>query len=71
MKYVLIDRTDTDLFTEEFDDLKAATAAGDDAFNRLTAHDLKKRSEFCLLLSANADESAENHLDGDVLKSWM
>ena len=71
MKYVLIDQTDTDMYTREFDNIEDAIDAGDTDFARLTKHDLKRRSEFYLLESANPDEDAENHLDGDVVKSWM
>ena len=71
MKYVLIDQTDTDWFTDEFDDLDEAIAAGDSAFSLLTKIDKKRRTEFYLLESVNPDEDAENHLDGTVIKQWM
>ena len=71
MKYVLIDQTDTDMYSREFDDMDEAIDAGDADFAMLTKHDLKRRSDFYLLESENPDEDAENHFDGDVIKSWM
>lgn len=71
MKYVLIDATDVDWFLKEFDDVNEAIAEGDDDFCRLTKNDKNRRREFVLIESADPDEDAENHLDGNEVRRWI
>ena len=70
MKYVLIDDCQTDIYTEEFNDLEAAIKEGNNQFERLTKTDLKRRKAFFLLETVNPDPEAENHFDGDIIKTW-
>ena len=70
MKYILIDDCSTDVYTSEFDNQADAISAGNDQFDRLTKSDLKRRKAFYVLESVNADENAENHFDGDIVKEW-
>lgn len=70
MKYILIDTKGCDTFTKEFDSKEEAIKTGDQDFAYLTKND-KKNREFYLLESVNPDEDAENHFDGDVIKTWL
>lgn len=71
MKYILVDQTTTDAFTEEFETKEEAIAAGDRQFNYLTESDLKERTAFYVLESINPDEEATNHFDGEIVKEWL
>ena len=68
MKYVLIDKTRGDQFTKEFDNLEQALKQSEIDFAHKTLSD--HCTEFYLLESANPDEEAENHFDGNVIKRW-
>ena len=67
MKYVIIDETKTDIFTEEFDDAEKAIRAADRSWEHLTGDEQRSRVRFLVLRSANPDEDAVDHLDGDVI----
>lgn len=71
MKYIIIDQTKTDLFTKEFDTEEEAVKNADRDFEHMTSSDKRQRIAFYVLKSENADESAENHLDGDVIKDYF
>lgn len=71
MKYVIVDMTKTDLFTKEFDTEEEAVKNADRDFERLTSSDKRNRVAFYILKSENADEAAENHLDGDIIKDYF
>lgn len=71
MRYILVDQTATDAFTEEFETKEEAIAAGARQFNYLTESDLKERTAFYVLKSINPDEEAENHFDGEIVKEWL
>lgn len=71
MKYVVVDATKTDWFTSEFDNKKDAIKEADYQFDRLTEFDKKKRESFYVLESANPDEDADNHFDGNVVKQYI
>ena len=70
MKYVLIDVFNGDMFNEEFSDLEAAINKADYCWNHLTNSEKKKRTAFYVLDSANPDEEAMDHLDGDIIKDY-
>lgn len=71
MKYIIVDATKTDLFTKEFDTEEEAVKNADRDFEQLTSSDKRKRTAFYVLKSENADESAENHFDGDIIKDYF
>lgn len=71
MKYILVEATKSDCFTEEFNNKKEAIKEADYKFNQLTKFDLKSIREFYVLKSVNPDEEAENHFDGDIVKRYM
>ena len=70
MKYILIDDCDSDIFTKEFENVQDAIEEGNRDFDYLTEYDKKRRNAFYLLESVNEDTEADDHFDGDVLKSW-
>lgn len=69
MKYVLVDMTRGDMFTEEFEDKQNAIDYGDRMFSYKTKAD--KCTEYYLLESADPDEESEQHLNGDIIKRWL
>lgn len=71
MKYVVIDQTRTDCFTKEFETKEEAIKEGEYQFGMLTSNDKKRREAFYVLESANPDEEAENHFDGNLVKEWI
>lgn len=71
MKYIVIDETKTDIYTEEFNSKEEALEEAKIEFNRLTNSDLKKRIGFYVLESVNPDEEADNHYDGDIVKRYL
>lgn len=70
MKYILIDTVNGDMFNEEFDSKDEALKAADSEWNHLSEYDKNRRDEFYVLESVNPDEDAENHFDGDVIKTY-
>lgn len=72
MKYVVIRTNDgIDSWVSEYDNLKEAVEEADKEYDRMTAHDRKHTVEFIVLESANPDEEADNHLDGDIIKKFI
>lgn len=67
--YILIDDCG-DIYTEEYTNREEALKDAESQWNRLTENDKKRREAFYLIKSANPDEEAEDHLDGDVIKTW-
>ena len=71
MKYIVMDQImNGDLFTEEFDTVDEALEYGEAEWEHLSEVDKDRRESFILLESANPDEDAENHLDGDIVRRW-
>lgn len=67
-KYIVVDeRRDGQVFTEEFDNLWAAIKSADDEWYRRTEHDKRNTSAFYVLESANPDEDADDHFDGNPI----
>ena len=71
MKYIIIDVKKGDMFNKEFDNKAEALKQAEIDFAYLTDYDKKQRSDFYVLESANPDEEAENHYDGEVVKRWI
>ena len=69
-KYIVMDYRDGDLFTEEFDSVSEAVMSADWDWRGLSEQDKARRTEFFVLESANPDEDAEDHLDGNIVKRW-
>lgn len=70
MKYLVVYATRGDEFVEEFDNKEEAFENADYQWSHLTKNE-KRDCEFYVLESANADEDAENHMDGDVLREYI
>lgn len=70
MKYIIIDRKNGDEFTEEFESKEEAISRADTEWDHLSDYDKKHREAFYVLESANPDEDAENHFDGDPVKTY-
>lgn len=69
MKYIYC-YVDGDMDNKEFDSKEAAIEYGDYMWDHHTDKE-KKKCEACYILeSANPDEDAENHFDGDILKKY-
>ena len=71
MKYVVLDDCGSDLYTSEHETQEEAIKEAEIQFSRLTNNDKKRRNEFIVLESADPDEEAENHLDGNIIKRWI
>ena len=69
-KYIIMDYSNGDLFTTEFDELNEAIIEADYQWDCLTDKEKNNREEFFILRTVNPDEEAENHLDGDIVKRW-
>lgn len=70
MKYIVIDELKNDMFTNEYETKEKAVKVAGQEWGRLTESDKKRRVAFYVLESVNPDEDAENHFDGDVVKSY-
>lgn len=70
MKYILMYDCGSHIFTKEFENEQEAIEEGQRDFDSLTEYDKKRRNAFYLLESVNEDPEADDHFDGDVLKSW-
>lgn len=70
MKYIIMDYTDGDCFTDEFDDKEEALQEAEEQWEHLTKCDQKCRTAFYVLGSVNPDEDAPDHYDGDIVKRW-
>lgn len=70
MKYIVIDELKNDMFTEEFETKEEAVKAADEEWDRLTESDKNRRTSYYVLESSNSDEEAEDHFDGNIIKSY-
>lgn len=70
MKYIVVDELKNDMFTEEFETKEEAVKAADEEWDRLTESDKNRRTSYYVLESSNPDEEAEDHFDGDIIKSY-
>ena len=67
MRYIVIDERKNDFFTEEFENKDEAIKTAKSDWNRLTEHDKKRTERFYVLESANPDEDADDHFDGNPI----
>lgn len=70
MKYIVMDCTDTDMFNESFETAEEAVEQAELDWSRMSDYDKNRRTEYYVLESANPDEEAEDHFDGDIIKRW-
>jgi deoxyribodipyrimidine photolyase len=71
MKYIVIDERKTGIiFMEEFDDKDEAINSAKYNWNRRTEHDKKRTERFYVLESVNTDEDADDHFDGDIIRTF-
>lgn len=68
--YILIDDRGTDLYTEEYTSLEEALKRAEYEWDHMAEREKANCEAFYLIESENPDEEAENHLDGDLVKSW-
>lgn len=71
MKYIIMYQTNGDLFNTEFNSREEALKKAEEDWKHLSAYDKKKASAFYVLESANEDEEAPNHFDGEVLRDYL
>ena len=71
MKYIVFDeRKNGQIFTEEFESKEEAIEFAEYDWDRRTSHDKKNTTAFYVLESANPDEDAEDHFDGDIIRTF-
>ena len=71
MKYIVFDeRKNGQVFTEEFESKDEAIESAEYEWLRRTEYDKKNTTGFYVLESANPDEDADDHFDGDVTISF-
>lgn len=70
MRYIVVDELKNDMFTEEFETKEEAVKVADEEWDRLTESDKKRRTSYYVLESSNSDEEAEDHFDGNIIKSY-
>ena len=69
MKYLVV-YAKGDEFVEEFDNKEEAFECADYQWSYLTRSEKRNCDAFYVLESANPNEDAENHMDGDVLREY-
>lgn len=67
-KYILIERTGNEQVTSEYDDKFEALSELHTGWLHMSRADQEKVTDFYVLESANPDEDADNHLDGDFVE---
>lgn len=71
MKYIVIEEHPCQEFVHEFDTKEEAIKFADSEFNRLCEADKKRITAYYVLESANPDEDAEDHFDGNPIKEYI
>lgn len=71
MKYVVVDGRRGDEYTTEWNTLEEALSDAEGQWYLLSDYDKKHTDYFYVLESANPDEEAENHLDGNPIKVYV
>lgn len=69
--YLVLDDCGTEIFEDAYTSAEDAFAAAERAFNRLTGHDIKRRTALYVLETVDPDPDSEHHLEGTVLKTWI
>ena len=70
MKYIIFDARKGNYFTEEYDNKEEAIREADKEWDRMTDEEKRHTVEFYVLESANPDEDAVNHFDGNFVKKY-
>ena len=71
MRYIVIDeRKSGDFFTEEFENKDEAIKTAEYDWNRRTNYDKKHTDRYYVLESVNPDEDADDHFDGDIIRTF-
>ena len=66
MRYIVMDERNGDLFNTEFNNLEEAVKEADKQWGYLTAREKTERQIY-VLESANPDDEAPDHFDGNVV----
>ena len=70
MQYLLFDEVGENIYIQEFETKAAAIDAGEKLWHTFLKEEQEKRKRFYVLKSADPDEEAEKHFDGDFCKIW-
>lgn len=70
-EYLIIDQCGNDVFIEYFRTEAEAIAEAQKQFERMTNSDRKRREAFHVMKTANPDKEAPDHLDGDIIVSFI
>ena len=72
MKYIIFDERDNgNYLTEEYDNKEEAIREADKEWDKYTTDEEKRHTvAFYVLESANPDEDATNHFDGNPVKEY-
>lgn len=70
MKYILITGTRNDEEVKEFKTAQDAIKEGEYIWSRMCEADKSATDYMYVLESANPDETADNHFDGNHIKDW-
>ena len=69
--YLVLDDCGTEIFEDAYTSAEDAFAAAERAFNRLTGHDIKRRTALYVLETVDPDSDSEHHLEGTVLRTCI
>jgi len=72
MEYLVLrkQKNSTDEEVDEFKTFEQAEKFADEEYNHLCSKDIKNNEYFIILKSVNPDEESEEHLDGDIVKTY-
>jgi hypothetical protein len=70
MKYIAVDETRGDIFSQEFDNAADAVKYADIYWNNKSEHDKADCSAYYTLESQNPDKEAPDHFDGSVIRTY-
>lgn len=70
MKYIVMEEKAHDTFTKEFETAEEAIKEAKSDWEWLTDYDRKHYTAFYVLESVNPDEDAQDHFDGNIIKSF-
>ena len=72
MKYLVLSKFkgSMDECHEEFETLEKAVSFADEEYNHLCEKDLRNCEYYYILESVTPDEEADDHLDGNIIKSY-
>lgn len=70
MKYLVIDDSENVIDVTEFENAKEAISYADHIWDCMLDDDKKSCKRFYILESVNPDEDAEDHFDGNIIKTY-